>query len=254
MVRLHYNKLDQLDFSLLICFTDVEASPPPFPSPGSPENFSLVPSPKPIMSPKVFKLNPPKRKALFNQLEGPSFEDKLNRLGKQKRPLEVRSIDDPDQCPDAKRMRGLDSAKGEYASYPEHKNIPQFGDVLEKDGPLFSQPERKPAVHASSGASTSNENAPLRKIKKAKKCAGQRRVHKSSSKSNDKQCTVTFECSEEVMKSLEKVYEESMVKKKEENIETKKPKEKKFVRCPSERKYLCEVCSKPDCNKCSNCL
>ena len=43
---------------------------------------------------------------------------------------------------------------------------------------------------------------------------------------------------------------ESSIKKKRKSL----TKRARFARCSKDVKYLCEVCSKPDCMKCSNCL
>ena len=94
-----------------------------------------------------------------------------------------------------------------------------------------------------------------RKAKKAEKKAGTRRVSKPSVK---RSTMLVATMDESVCK---KIANAASKRKKTggdsaENVKQapKKKPRRKFVRCQGQIKYMCSVCSKPDCGECSNCL
>lgn len=219
------------------------------------------------MSSKVYQLSPPRRQApasgLLGQDQGPPLQAReqngivsanTNLQAQRKRPHESPFSADQqsqfDSGPNTKRMRESDSTGDHFK--------PQIPDSATNQ--TSHQEHKTASLHSSSvGTSSTSRSKPLRKLTKVKKCAGKRRrVYQSRSKSaNDE--SIMFECSKEIAEKLEKLFKEldqtsTSEEQNEEHAEAKKPKKKRFMRCPASRKFLCEVCSKPDCNKCNNCL
>lgn len=200
------------------------------------------------MSPKVFELSPPKNESNLTahhplQMNG-ELTDELLFQKNLKRCRDFCSDDELTSGPDVKRLHRADSSDS-IASSLEPMSVPDFKSVDEKDGV----------------ASDNGKNIPPKRPKKVKKKAGQRKVCKRMPKSSSGLGTITFQCSMEVMQKLEELYNQvcpPSPTREDDSVEAegKKEKEKKarFSRCPSEKKYLCEVCSRPDCMKCNNCL
>lgn len=125
-------------------------------------------------------------------------------------------------------------------------------------GPSTTTPTPKPSTvdkKATEKQPANLKDAPksLKKVKKAEKIAGQRRVSKPSSA---KPSVLVATVDESVCEKIREASKRRLSSDSENS--SKQPSAKKskrrFTRCQGQMKYMCGVCSIPDCGECSNCL